>query len=330
MVKWAPRNIPFERRVQTACVIITMLMPIALAFSNILFLIFPILWIPYIIYLLWFVFLNREASKNPRRTIPFIRRLPYFRHFRNFFPSDIIKTTELDPSKTYLFALHPHGIIGLSAQANFGNDYSDFQNLFPGIKLRVATLASNFKIPIAREYILSLGYIDASKNTIVSYLENHYSVMIVIGGAQEALHARPGSTTLILRNRKGFVRLALQAGSCLVPVYAFGENELYDQIPNPKGSLLRKIQDWERETFGWTLPLFHGRGIWNYNLGFLPYRVPLTTVIGRPIELPHIENPTDSEVDEWHSKYMQALEELFDEWKDKVNTSPKESLKYAD
>lgn len=35
---------------------------------------------------------------------------------------------------------------------------------------------------------------------------------IITGGAQEALNARPGSYKLVLRNRKGFVRLALRHG----------------------------------------------------------------------------------------------------------------------
>lgn len=35
---------------------------------------------------------------------------------------------------------------------------------------------------------------------------------IIIGGAQEALNARPGAYTLLLRNRKGFIKLALLHG----------------------------------------------------------------------------------------------------------------------
>jgi len=35
---------------------------------------------------------------------------------------------------------------------------------------------------------------------------------IIVGGAQEALDARPGSCTLLLKNRKGFVRVAIEQG----------------------------------------------------------------------------------------------------------------------
>jgi len=51
----------------------------------------------------------------------------------------------------------------------------------------------------------------------------------------QALDAHPGINNLTLKNRKGFVKIALQHGAALVPVYSFGENNLFLQLPNPKG-----------------------------------------------------------------------------------------------
>lgn len=72
--------------------------------------------------------------------------------------------------------------------------------------------------------------------------------MIVVGGAQEALDAHPGSHTLVLGHRRGFVKLAMRMGADLVPVFSFGENELYMQVKNPEGSALRRFQvrDWAK------------------------------------------------------------------------------------
>lgn len=98
------------------------------------------------------------------------------------------------------------------------------------IDYRVATVTASFKIPFWRDLVLACGGISASRHSVNHCLQSGKSVVIVVGGALEALDARPGSVDLTLRRRRGFVRLALQSGADLVPVYSFGENELYEQV----------------------------------------------------------------------------------------------------
>lgn len=43
----------------------------------------------------------------------------------------------------------------------------------------------------------------------------------------QSLHAKPGANDLVLRRRRGFVKIALRTGASLVPVYAFGENSTF-------------------------------------------------------------------------------------------------------
>ena len=66
--------------------------------------------------------------------------------------------------------------------------------------------------------------------------------------------------------------------ACLVPVFSFGENELYKQVLNPRGSFLRRIQDRVRRWLTFAPVIFYGRGIFQYNFGFLPFRRRITTV----------------------------------------------------
>lgn len=68
------------------------------------------------------------------------------------------------------------------------------------------------------------------------------AITIVVGGARESLDAQPHSLRLVLKRRKGFVKLAIRTGADLVPVLAFGGTPL----PNPK-SLLN--QDFNLEIF---------------------------------------------------------------------------------
>jgi len=68
----------------------------------------------------------------------------------------------------------------------------------------------------------------------------------------------------------------------LVPIFAFGENDLFSQVSNPRGSWLRDIQLKIQKKVAFAPVLFHGWGIFQYTFGFLPYRKPLN-VIGKYI-----------------------------------------------
>ncbi|XP_039557951.1 2-acylglycerol O-acyltransferase 2-like, partial [Passer montanus] len=102
--------------------------------------------------------------------------------------------------------------------------------------------------------------------------------VIALGGPPEALEARPGALRLQLLRRRGFVRIALRHGAPLVPVFSFGENELFRQVPNPPGSRLRRLQARLQRLMGVALPLFHARGVFQYSFGLLPFRRPIHTV----------------------------------------------------
>ena len=64
----------------------------------------------------------------------------------------------------------------------------------------------------------------------------------------------------------------------LVPVFGFGENDLYKQVANPPGSRLRRFQMLATKLLTFSLPLFYGRGVFNYTFGFLPFRHPVNVV----------------------------------------------------
>lgn len=320
MIHFAPLRIPFRRRIQTACCLVVCLLPFILISLNLIALFNPVLWPIYIAYLLWVIIADTKSSRTGSRTWSWVRHWSVFKYFREYFPASVQVEGELDPSQPYVFAMHPHGIIGISVWANFLSDHpGTFSSVCKDIKIRFVTLKSNFKIPFFRELLLWLGLIDADRQTLLYQLNKKTSVLVMVGGAEEALHARPGSGELILKRRKGFVRIALQAGAHLVPVYGFGENELYYQLSNPEGSRLRKFQEWFKKLTGVALPAFNGRGIMNYDYGMLPHRIPLTTIIGKPIAIPKIENPTDEEVEKYHQLYVEHLKELFEKHKTSEN-----------
>jgi len=258
------------------------------------------------------------------------RSLRWWTWFRDYFPISLHKTVDLDPSKTYVFGYHPHGIIGLGAFCNFATEATGFSNLFPGIHLRLLTLATNFKIPFYGFYLTALGICDASQESCHAILNkgNGNSLMLVLGGAKESLDARPGVFHITLKDRKGFVKIALQHGSSLVPVISFGETDVYDQVDNPEGSRLRFWQNLLQQKMGFAIPLVKGRGVFNYRLGLLPQRKPIRSIVGAPIEVPKLskEDITQEIVDKYHKEYINGLESLFNEYKSEYASERRSSL----
>ena len=64
----------------------------------------------------------------------------------------------------------------------------------------------------------------------------------------------------------------------LVPMYSFGENEVYDQFPNPRGSWMRWFQDSLQRYTGVAPAIIMGRGVLQYSFGIVPFRRPIYTV----------------------------------------------------
>ena len=142
-----------------------------------------------------------------------------------------------------------------------------------------------------------------------------------MGGAQEALYARPGNYRLVLNKRKGFVKIAIQTGIPLVPVFSFSETEIFDQFSNEPGTFLRAYQDFVKKWTGIAPAMPYARGLSAKSYGLIPYRRPITTVIGAPIEVKQNSNPSRNEIDELHANFVKAIMKLYKNHKEKYLTN---------
>ena len=121
-----------------------------------------------------------------------------------------------------------------------------------------------------------------------------------------------GEHSLVLHRRRGIIKLALQTGLPLVPVYSFGENYQYHQLlPRDRntrfGAAFHWVQEQIRYTVGVVLPI---------TTNILPKACDVVTVFGKPIPVgPAVENPTEAQIDGLMSRYEQGLRALFDEHK---------------
>jgi len=257
-----------------------------------------------------------------------------WRHMADYFPVELRKMNPETPfpaEATYLFGYHPHGIISVGCFVNFATSATGFPGLFPGLDIRLGTLGFNLKIPFFREWLLRMGIISVSAPSIRHVLQRGpgAAVVIVPGGAAESLDARPGANDLTLQRRNGFFRIALQHGVQLVPVYSFGENELYEV---PTTARLRWLQETMMRWVGYTMPIYMGAGCASTAaqatpLNPVPRRHPVITIVGDPIPCERVVDPTQEQIDTLKSRYIERLKEIFDRFADQYAPSRQGNLR---
>mmetsp|Transcript_410 Transcript_410/g.773 ORF Transcript_410/g.773 Transcript_410/m.773 type:complete len:421 (-) Transcript_410:96-1358(-) len=318
---------PPRRRQLVSCIITFLLLPTSMLLTWVLLFLAIFLDKSRIlggILVIYFIHVYTDKShQEGSRALSWFKRHSFWKSLRNYFPVLLLKQnpdTVFDPKEVYMFGYHPHGIISVGCFVNFAADANGVSEMFPGITICPATLEANFFIPFWREIILRLGVISVGAKALKYVLNKGpgNAVLVVPGGAAEALDAHPGTHSLTLNRRSGFFRIALQHGACLVPIYSFGENDLYEQVPNEEGSAIRNMQNVMLKYLGFATPFFSGAGSSGAAVPMnpIPSRVPIITIVGDPIKCPVIENPTREDIDKVRVLYVEKLKEIFKQFAD--------------
>lgn len=216
---------------------------------------------------------------RPLRLLNGVRRAA-----RAYFPAELVfedREAVARIAGPVIYGCHPHGIFGIGTLLNFGiaSRIGGMQAALPtSPPVHILTLAVSFWVPFWRDLLVRCGLGPADRATCRACLEEaKHSIALVVGGAREALLARRGEYHLILRRRRGIFRIALETGRPLVPVFTFGEVDLYDQLQLP--GPLRFLQSALIRVLGFSVPLASGR----FGM-LLPHRRQLRTVVGLPID----------------------------------------------
>lgn len=205
----------------------------------------PFRWL-ILLYFLWMI-LDRNSCERGGRTIEYFRNFFLWRHFAYYFSANSCLSTpiNLDPKRNYIFAAFPHGVISIGATIDFRSNHGNFKKHFPNHTAYSITLPVNFNIPFYRDLILAVGSCSSTKKSIEYLLSDPNGgngVGIVAGGAAEAMLCEPGGIyKLALRQRKGFIKLALKHGTPIIPLFSFGEIELFELANPAEGSIGSKF-----------------------------------------------------------------------------------------
>ncbi|KAF9068411.1 diacylglycerol acyltransferase-domain-containing protein [Rhodocollybia butyracea] len=321
-IEFAPARIPRKRRMQMLAVAIW---SVLIALTTVLFLFLcsmPSLWPFLVAYQIWITWID-QSPEHGGRTSQWFRELAFWRYFADYYPASLKKEADLPPDRPYVFGYHPHELQGGFSIVCYRRHLRVFSAAFPGIKPHLLTLASNFHMPFYRDIILAMGICSVSKRSCSNILKSGpgSAITIVVGGAAESLSAQPGTADLTLRKRLGFIKVAIQHGADLVPVFSFGENDIYEQMPNQPGTTIHSLQKRFQSVFGFTLPLFHGRGLLNYNIGLMPYRRQIVAVIGNPIHVKQCDMPDIEEITRIQRMYIEELTRIWNTYKDQFAKS---------
>mmetsp|Transcript_7984 Transcript_7984/g.12110 ORF Transcript_7984/g.12110 Transcript_7984/m.12110 type:complete len:323 (+) Transcript_7984:166-1134(+) len=300
------RPIEFKRRLEDLII-----------FSSSIVLIGSFFWIPVGLYF----FYKRHCRSRKKKIaffctlflltfspLPEIRRIKKFFLWRMFFKyfEGRVERHNFSPTSQAIYCLFPHGIFPFGvAFASLDDLNSSF---FNGAKPTVASVMMH--VPLIGHILRMLGAIKAKPQSITKALSDKKSLVISPGGIREIFwgYPRPGCLPnfeyVLLKNRSGFVRKALEEGVPLVPVYVFGNSKTFKRVQLPKffESLSQRLKV--------SIVLFWGR----FGLP-VPFKVPLLFAIGGPIEIPKISNPTDEQVKVFHQGFCDALVDLFERCK---------------
>lgn len=151
-VEFAPLNIPLAERLQMATVLQRVLSFPLLAEICIGITMIHNYWF---LSIRWLYFGISPEQRGWRSK--WVRSWTVWRYFKDCFPIHLIKTWNLDPSHSYIFGFHPHGVLVAGAFGNFCTNYSDFEELFPGFTAYLHVLPFWFRCPLFREYLMTSG-----------------------------------------------------------------------------------------------------------------------------------------------------------------------------
>jgi diacylglycerol O-acyltransferase 2, plant len=210
----------------------------------------------------------------------------------------------IENSGPAVFCIEPHDVLPLALFS-----LSDCLTIIKGHKMIGCVTSAIFRVPFIRQIFTWGMSVSADKNKIRDLMRNNYSITVCPGGVQEVTLMEPGKNecVLYLKERKGLIKLAMEFGRPVVPMFSFGQRKSYD-FWVPKDNLAI----WLGRKLGFLPMIFFGS--YGIPLG-VPKSIPLTVVVGDPIPIPKFDVITKEDVEKYHNIFLNAMIDIYEKHK---------------
>eukprot|EP00897_Mesotaenium_endlicherianum_P010668 jgi/Mesen1/962/ME000012S00511 len=209
----------------------------------------------------------------------------------------------LNPDRSYVIALEPHSVLPISVVA-----FCNGANLCPLTNIK--TLASSVLdyVPLCRHLWRWMGMAGVSRDTFAKLLQTGTTCILIPGGVQECTFMRSDQEVLFLKKRRGFIKMAMSQGTPLIPAFAFGQRNVFKfWFPRAKWyqTMSRRIR-------------FAPMVYWGMFGCPIPLPVPMTIVVGKPIEVTQVQTPSEDEVTAVQNTFLSSLTSMYDRYKEEL------------
>lgn len=186
---------------------------VAFLYPTILFLILPVIaWS-----VLQFLQHPELTDGAPR---PSFQRNKLYAMWSSYLSASVVPNLSLGTSP-FIVAIHPHGLPLWPHWANF------LLGSLPFKDFRILADSSMLRFPLLRETCLFVGCVDYGRTTAAYNLKKGRSLVVFPGGHKEVMLTRYQRERVNLLKVFGFVKLAIQSGTPLLPCYAFGAVDMF-------------------------------------------------------------------------------------------------------
>jgi hypothetical protein len=162
-----------------------------------------------------------------------------------------------------------------------------------------------FKLPGVGELLMTINGRPVDKKSVDKIMGKGGTVAIQPGGMHEQAVTRHDQEQAIFPAKLGFVRTAIEAGTPILMLYVFGENQLFKRVDG-----MEWLTKWIHTYTGLTMPMWTGK--WGIPQAPFPIKTDVHARWGNPIEVgPPEPNPSDERVEEVFQQYLLELQKVF-------------------